>query len=229
MDAQINRLGASLFFDETTTAHAAGLGVDDVFALYAGRAGVLGDVSAAQAASALAFFDPSVVDDVWAGLARFGSPSWMGDVFAASMAETARRWDPRAAATVVELGIAVVDGVTPVGMALFSGWREIARTRRDASSVVHALRELRGDVHIQCVSVAGLHPLEAEMVTRGAPAAQLHGWKPPYPDPAPFVERVAAAEVATSERMLRFYEATLGESGLSELAAAVTGLEAAEA
>ena len=211
MDARLNALGASLFFDEVTVAHAEAAGIDDVFALYAGRAGVLGDVSAGQAASALGFFDPDVVNDVWEGLTRFGSPSWVAEVFAGAMADAAgQRWNAASARAVVALGMQVVESVTPAG----------------ASSVVHALRELRGDLHIQCVSAAGLHPLEAEMVTRGVPAAQLHGWKPPYPDPSRFVDRVAAAEAATSERMAHIYGAALSEVELDDLAAAVDTLAA---
>ena len=227
MDAGLNALGASLFFDEVTVAHAAAAGIDDVFALYAGRAGVLGDVRAGQAASALAFFDPDVVADVWDGLARFGSPSWVADVFARAMADAAaQHWDPEPARVVTDLGMRVAESVTPIGLALFTGWRDVARSHGDASSVVHTLRELRGDLHIQCVSVAGLHPLEAEMVTRGEPAAQLHGWKPPYPDPAGFGERVAAAEAATSERMAQIYGAALSDGELADLAAAVEALRA---
>lgn len=227
MDARLNALGASLFFDDVTVARAEAAGIDDVFALYAGRAGVLGDVSAGQAASALAFFDPEVVADVWAGMSRFGSPSWVAGVFAGAMADAAgERWDPVPARTVVELGLRVAEAVTPAGLALFTGWREVARSRGDASSVVHALRELRGDVHIQCVSVAGLHPLEAEMVTRGAPAAELHGWKPPYPDTAGLVDRVASAEDATSARMSQIYGSALSPVELDDLAAAVDALAA---
>lgn len=225
LDARLNQLGASLFFHPTTVAAAAGAGIDDVFALYAGRAGVLGDVDAGQAASALAFFDPDVVADVWAGLARFGTPTHVADVFAASMAETAASsWDGAAAAVVTDLGGRVADSVTPTGLALFTGWRARARREREVSRVVHTLRELRCDLHIQCVSVHGLHPLEAEMVTRGEPAAQLHGWRPPYPDPAAFRDRVAAAEDDTSRAMQRVYRAALTEPDLAELVLAVDAL-----
>ena len=225
LDARVNALGASLFFDEVTVASAAAVGVDDVFALYASRAGVLGDVDADQAASALAFFDPSVVADVWNGLDRFGTPSQVAGIFGAAMSAAAsQRWDPEASRVVVRLGMRVADSVTPTGLALFTGWRRVARTRGDASSVVHALRELRGDVHIQCISVQGLHPLEAEMVTRGAPAAQMHGWTPPFPDPAPFIDPVAVAERATSHRMAQVYAAALTDGEFNELADAVDAL-----
>lgn len=225
LDARINALGASLFFHELTVSGAAEAGVDNLFVMYAGRAGVLGDVSSGQVASALAFFNPSVVTDVWEGVRSHGSPQHMADVFAASMSAAAQRlWDPATAAKVVEIGTVVIESVTPIGLALFTGWREVARARGDASSVVHALRELRGDIHVQCISVQGLYPLEAEMVTRGDSAAQLHGWKPPYPDPAPFVDRVAAAEAATGERMAAVYSASLSAEQFQDLDDAVARL-----
>jgi len=226
LDARVNALGASLFFDEVTVATAAAAGIDDVFALYASRAGVLGDVDAGQAASALAFFDPKVVADVWSGLDRFGTPSQVAEIFAGAMSSAAtQRWDPEAASVVVALGLKVAESVTPTGHALFTGWRRVARARGDVSSVVQALRELRGDVHIQCISVHGLHPLEAEMVTRGASAAQMHGWAPPYPEPEPLIDAVAAAESATSHRMAQIYAAALTAAEFDDLVAAVDALE----
>ncbi len=226
LDVRVNALGASLFFDEVTVASAATAGIDDVFALYASRAGVLGDVDAGQAASALAFFDPTVVADVWRGLDRFGTPSQIAEIFAAAMSSAAtQRWDPDASRSVAALGMRVADSVTPTGLALFTGWRRVARARGDASSVVHALRELRGDIHIQCISVHGIYPLEAEMVTRGAPAAQLHGWTPPYPDPDPLIDAVAAAESATSLRMAQIYATALTVSEFDDLVTAVEALE----
>lgn len=224
MDARINALGASLFFHPHTVEFAAAQGVDNVFVLYAGRAGVLGDVGAEQAVSALGFFAPDVVADVWRGAAAFGGPARMGALFGDAMAAAATQlWAPEAAAEVVALGGDVVREVEPFGMALYEGWRQRGLAG-GASDVVHALRELRGDVHIQSVAAAGLHPLEAEMVTRGAAAAQLHGWKPPYPEPDAFVERVAAAERATSERMFDLYQRVLGAERIVQLAAAVRRL-----
>jgi hypothetical protein len=44
MDARLNRAGSSLFFHPLTTEHAASRGIDNVFVLYGGRAGVMGDV-----------------------------------------------------------------------------------------------------------------------------------------------------------------------------------------
>jgi hypothetical protein len=227
MDARLNRAGSSLFFHRLTTEHAASRGIDNVFVLYGGRAGVMGDVTADQALSAFCFFNEQVVRDVWTGMSEFGAPSHVGTVFADAMAVAARGlWNGEAAETVVDLGARVCDSVAPMGMALFAGWRRLARETPEVSRVVHALRELRGDVHIQSVAAHGLGPLEAEMVTRGEAGAKLHGYQPPYPDPAPFVERVAAASSDTSKRMHAIYRNALSEAELASLGAAVVGLVA---
>jgi len=89
--------------------------------------------------------------------------------------------------------------------------------------VVMALRELRGDSHIQCLAAEGLLPLEAEIVTRGVAGAELHGWPTPFPDPDVYRERVAVAERATSVRMQRAY-GILGDHDLAALRDAVRGL-----
>lgn len=225
MDAHLNRLGASLFFHPHTVADAAANGIDNVFVMYAGRAGLLGDVDAQQASSALGFFAPTVVRDVWTGVAAAGGPVHVGTVFATAMAATATAsWAAEPAATVAAVGSEVLAAVEPFGMALYSAWRGRALATGHVADVVHALRELRGDVHIQCVATAGLQPLQAEMATRGAAAAQLHGWQPPYPDPAEFIEAVALAEAHTSERMAATYARTLGHDRTAALAAAVQEL-----
>ena len=227
MDARLNRAGASLFFHPLTTEQAASRGIDNVFVLYGGRAGAMGDVTPDQAASAFCFFNEQVVRDVWTGMREFGSPSHVGTVFADAMAVAAQGlWNNQAAETVVDLGTRVCDSVTPMGMALFAVWRCLARETPEVSRVVHALRELRGDVHIQSVAAHGLSPLEAEIATRGPAGAQLHGYQPPYPDPAPFADRVAAASSDTSKRMHAIYYNVLSEAELASLDAAVLGLVA---
>jgi hypothetical protein len=113
-----------------------------------------------------------------------------------------------------------------MGQSLFAGWQAMTRPadpQGAAAVVVMALRELRGDTHIQCIAAEGLLPVEAEIVTRGVPGAELHGWPTPYPDPEPLRERVAAAERATSARMQRAY-GNLPEVELDALRGAVRSL-----
>jgi hypothetical protein len=229
MDGRINRLGSLLYFHPTTTAYAAAHGVDDVFVLYgAGRAGVMGDVTAEQVVCAFGFLAPTFVAQVWPTVEAFGRPSEIARLYADAMARTAAElWSADEAREVVRLGTQVADSVAPLGLSLFAGWRALQRPDdacAAAALVVHTLRELRGDIHVQSVAVEGLHPLEAEMVTRGDSGAQLHGWPKPWPDPSPFVERVAAAEHRTSERMQRIYSAALSSDELACLATAVENL-----
>ncbi len=229
VDRRINQLGASLFFDPLTVAHASAAGVDDVFSLYAGgRAGVMGNVTATQVAVALGFFPAELVRTVWADVEAIATPARLADLYADAMVLAAiETWDTSAAAVVVELGSEVAASVPLLGLPLFAGWRERSRPSEPVGAavhVVHTLRELRGDIHVQSVAAEQLDPLEAEIVTRGEEGATLHGWPQPWPDPAPFVDRVAAAESATGARMRRIYAGSLGTEGFATFAAAIDGL-----
>lgn len=229
VDRRINRLGASLFFDPVTVAHAAVAGVDNVFALYAGgRAGVMGNVTATQVEVAFGFFPSDLVRSVWADVEAIAPAAQLADVLADAMIAAAiETWDADAAAVVVELGSDVVGSVPLIGLPLFAGWRERGRPADPVGAavhVVHTLRELRGDIHVQSVAAQRLHPLEAEIVTRGEEGATLHGWPQPWPDPAPLVERVAAAESATGARMCGIYGDCLGAEGFATFAAAIGDL-----
>lgn len=230
MDALVNRLGASLYFDPLTLAHAADAGITDVFVLYAGgRAGVMGDVTAEQVASAFAFFAPDLVERVWPTVLSTARPSEVARVYAAAMAHAAdARWDAAAAHTVVRLGTAVAESVTALGMPLFAGWRAVPRPGTPcgaAAMVVHTLRELRGDVHVQSVAASGMSPIEAEVAARrGTAGLEMHGWSGDTPDHEPLLEAYAAVEAQTSMRMHRIYDAALTSDDIAELSAAVSAL-----
>jgi hypothetical protein len=230
MDALINRLGASLYFDPLTLAHAAEAGITDVFVLYAGgRAGVMGDVTADQVASAFAFFAPDLVERVWQTVVATERPSEVARIYAAAMAHAAQdRWDATAARRVARLGTVVAGSVTALGMPLFAGWRAVPRPDTPcgaAALVVHTLRELRGDVHVQSVAASGLSPIEAEVASRrGTAGLEMHGWHGDAPDHEPLLEAFAAVEAQTSARMHRIYDAALSPTELDELAAALSAL-----
>ncbi len=228
MDYRINRLGASLFFDPITLQVGAERGIDDVVLLYAaGRAGVMGDVTATQVISAFAFFCPDMVRSAWSKVGQTASAPAIATIYADGMSAAAReRWQAEPAAVVTRIGRTVLDGVEALGMPLFAGWREMPvpeDAQGAAAIVMMTLRELRGDVHVQSVAVAGLGGLEAEMATQGEFGAKLHGWPEPWPDPEPFEERLAVAQSATSERMARIY-AALPPADVAALDAAVGAL-----
>jgi helix-turn-helix protein len=229
MDGRINQRGADLFFDDVAVKHGAELGVDNFLVLYgAGRAGVMGDVTAAQACSAFAFFDPGLVQKMWSSMEPEVKPSAVAQVFAAALATAAReRWDEAAAAEVAGIGRKVADSINAIGMPLFVGWRDVPVPDDPigaATMTVMTLRELRGDIHIQSVSASGVAPLQADFFTRGEQGVQMHGWQPPYPDVAHHADAMAAAQASTSARMGRIYEAALTTAELDAFDEAVRHL-----
>ena len=121
-----------------------------------------------------------------------------------------------------------VDGVAP---GLFTGWRSIALdtvsggTIREIASLL-ALRELRGDIHIQSIRESGLTPFEAEIATRGPVVAELHGWPQPYPDVQPLEQRSHAAGERTSERMAEIYGSVLDQAAFDSFADALVSVVA---
>jgi len=230
MDLRINQLGASLYFDANTIAHAGDAGITDFFVLYAGgRAGVMGDVTAEQVCSAFGFFDPGLVAKVRPTVLATARPTDIAAVFVAAMAHAAgQAWDTPASETVVRLGTVAADSVTALGMPLFTGWRSLPRPTSAsgaAALVVHTLRELRGDVHIQSVAASGMAPIEAEVATRrGTAGLEMHGWRGEFPDHEPLLDRFAEVEAQTSSRMQRIYTAALSSAELEQLADAVASL-----
>jgi hypothetical protein len=192
----------------------------------------MGDVTAEQVCSAFAFFDPGLVAKVWPKVLDTSRPSDIARVFAAAMARAAEAtWDQAASATVARLGTTVADSVTALGMPLFTGWRALPRpesAQGAAALVVHTLRELRGDVHVQSVAASGMSPIEAEVATRrGTAGLEMHGWRGEFPDHEPLLDRFAEVESQTSLRMQRIYAAALSEAELTELAGAVAALASA--
>lgn len=225
LDARINTLGSSLFFDPVTLAHGSDHGIADALALYVGgRAGAMGDVTLDVVVSTFGFLHRDLLAPAWDALPV--TPSIAAVVFADGMAEAARTsWDQGAARVVAALGREVIDGVTALGLPLFAGWRAMPAPPDPAGAAavaVMTLRELRGDTNVQSVAGEGLTPLEAEMATRGADGAAFHGWPEPWPDPEPLRTAIAAADAATRRRMAAAY-APLGDR-LAELDDAVATL-----
>lgn len=229
MDGRINQRGADLFFDERALEYGKAHGCPNLLVLYAaGRAGVMGDVTAAQAVSAFGFFSPPMVQQAWAALEPGQRPSQVAEVFAAGLAIAAReRWDAEPAAVVAAIGRKVADSVTSFGLPLFTGWRDVPvpdDAIGAATMTVMTLRELRGDIHIQSIGASGLSPLEADLATRGEEFMPMHGWAPPYPDVSGHAEALAAAQSSTSRRMAAIYAAALDDAELDALDEAVRHL-----
>ena len=210
MDHRINRLGSALPFHPVSLETAAAAGIDDAVVLYAGgRAGAMGDVTAAQVQSAFGFFSPSIIELIWPTVVATATPTHINAVYLDALAAAARASWPEDAATVLTtIGRDVIEAAPLFGLALFSAWRVLplpADAHGSAGIVVEVLRELRGDVNLQSVALSGMSPLEADLATSGEDRVKLHGWAPPYPEVSHLADAVAAAEAQTARRMREIY------------------------
>ncbi len=226
IDQKINSIGSAMLFAEPVTAVGAAVDIPNALVFYAGgRGGVLGAVPWPQIQSAFAFFPSDIVSSTWDQVLDWGDPPTMSKHYAQGLSAYARgTFSDEASATIVELSDIVCEMVVPMGYPLFTGWSAMARpgdSAGDAALAIMTLRELRGDIHIQDIAAAGIHPLDAEVVARGSEGVALHGWQPPYPDPAKHESAVRAATNTTSERMTAIYASALTAQQWSAFADAV--------
>lgn len=233
VDRRIQRLGSAMLFAEPVLAVGRDAGIDDAITFYAGgRGGVLGTSEWQQVHSAFGFFPPEVVQGAWGAVTAWGEPLAMAKHYADGLAAFGSAVFPTdAAKTFADLGRQVADSVTPLGYALFGGWRSMTvppEDRAAAAVMMMTLRELRGDIHLQDIAAAGIEPVEAEIVVRGADGIPLHGWQPPYPNPDDHRSQVEDATAQTSERMRRIYEAALTETEWQSFSDAVSTLTDAQ-
>lgn len=229
IDSKINAIGSLMLFSEPVTAVGTAIDVADALIFYAGgRGGVLGAVPWQQIQSAFTFFPAEVVSSAWSQVLEWGDPPTMSTHYAKGLAECGRtKFSDTAASTVAELGEIVCKNVVPMGYPLFTGWRAMKRPgdpAGDAALAIMTLRELRGDIHIQDLAAANIHPLSAEVVNRGPDGVVLHGWQPPYPDPDLHAASVHAATDTTSQRMTTMYDNALSPLQWSDFSNAVTRL-----
>lgn len=185
MDHRINRLGSALPFHPVSLETAAAAGIDDAVVLYAGgRAGAMGDVTAAQVQSAFGFFSPSIIELIWPTVVATATPTHINAVYLDALAAAARASWPEDAATVLTtIGRDVIEGrlLSASRCSRGVGCPLPADAHGSAGIVVEVLRELRGDVNLQSVALSGMSPLEADLATSGEDRVKLHGWAPPYP------------------------------------------------
>jgi hypothetical protein len=178
----------------------------------AGRAGVLGDVSAEVVHATLGFLHPDLVRSGWLA-GREVAP--LGDTVVRYVG-VCRSWGRRRYAGLAEAdrlaGMLhrVVDAADPAGWPLFAAWRAEPLPDDGPGRVVqllHVLREHRGGAHLAAVRHAGLTPLEAIVAGSGGAAnATFFGWPEPFPEPTDELRtRLAAADAATDAQVAPAY------------------------
>ena len=184
----IHDIGTAIYLSPDVMAQAGEWGWTNPITFYfAGRGGMLGDVSADVVAAALGWFQPDVVRMMYAeGAGVAGAKE-----AAARMAEAHGAWgathyaDVDGLDDIVAVSEQLVDGIEGSGIPLFVGWRNAARADDPAgraAQLMQMLREWRGGIHLVATTAVGLPPLEAILTNEGPRQAKFLGWSEPFPD-----------------------------------------------
>ncbi len=91
---------------------------------------------------------------------------------------------------------------------------------------MHILRELRGGVHFNALTISGIIPVEAHMLNKGHQYAAMFGWPEPFADGADKKDRYPEVEQATNRRMAEFFAAALTPDQADEFARLSAGARA---
>jgi hypothetical protein len=183
----IHDIGTAIYLSGDVFGWAAEWGWTNPFAFYfAGRGGMLGDVSADVVHSAFGWFEMGAVSSMYAeGVAVGGAKA-----AAARMAEAHSKWGRKNFAEVdglddiVAVTEELVDGLGGSAIPLFVGWRDAERCESAAgraAQLMQILREWRGGLHLVSTTAVGLSPLEAILTNEGPGQAKFFGWPEPFP------------------------------------------------
>lgn len=207
-----------------TMAGSAEAGYANPLAGYvAGRAGVLGQASAATVSAVFTVFEPASLSALWEqGLAVRGAEQ-AAAVYWDQCADFARRHLAGAQGLdrIAELGEKLIAATPDAGLPLYAGWRRVPLAQdapARALQVMFVLRELRAGVHFNLLSISGITPVEAHMLNKGRDYAAMFGWPEPYADGADKADRYIEVEAATNRRLAHLYSEALGSDEAGELA-----------
>jgi len=229
----IHDIGTAIYLSPDVFGWAGEWGWSNPFAFYfAGRGGMLGDVSAEVVCAAFGWFEPTAVRTFFDEGAAVASPK----VAAQRMAEAHARWgrthlgDVAGLPGMVAVTETVVDGLEGSGLPLFAGWRAAPRADDDAGRIaqlMQILREWRGGLHLVATTAAGLSPMEAILTNEGEGQAKFFGWSAPFPDCASLLPAHAEAEAMTDQLSVSSFSHALDPDRFEEFTAAVATIHAA--
>lgn len=207
-----------------TFAESVAAGYQEPFAGYAaGRGGVLGEVNGVTLSSIFVVFDPATLTFLWEqGIAVRGAAA-AADLYWEQTAGFGRRHLGGAAGLerFAELGEKVIANASAGALPLFAGWRAMplaADSPARALQVMFILRELRGSVHFNALSLVDITPVEAHMLNKGAEYAATFGWAEPFADGIAKKDLYEEAERLTNARMAELFAAALSSDEAEELA-----------
>jgi hypothetical protein len=220
-------VGIFMLHPETAEQSIAAGYPDPLAAYFAGRGGVLGNATADTVNAVFVVFEPNLVRMCWdTGVAVHGAAGG-AKLYWEQAADFGRKYLASAQGMdrLAAIGEKVIAAAPDPGLALFAGWRNMpladdAPAR--ALQVMFVLRELRAGVHFNALTVSGLSPVEAHMLSRGPEYTAFMGWREPFADGADKRDRYVAVEEATDRRMAEIIGAALDDDEAGELARLTT-------
>lgn len=199
-------------------------GYANPFAGYvAGRGGVLGEATGVTVASVFTVFEPGFICAMWEEGVAVRGAAGAAQVYWQQVADFARRHLPDAEGTdrIAAIGEKIIAATPPAGLPLYAGWRTMELAEDSAAralQVMFVLRELRGDVHFNALSLSPVAPIEAHLLNKGNEYATMFGWPEPFPDPSAKRERYQEVKSATDRRMGEIFGAAVSIAEAEELA-----------
>ena len=177
----VTALSSNFMLDGATYVVGGEAGFNGMDFYGAGRAGVLGEVSADVVAASFVFFNPSVVEAAWEGSRRVMSRAAAAELFAGCLVTWADAHldDDVDWARLAELAGRIVDNASVGGAPVFAGWRALPVPGDAKAAALHqmnALRELRMARHGAAVTALGLEI--GAVVCHASPGmAPIFGWE----------------------------------------------------
>ncbi|WP_067970889.1 SCO6745 family protein [Mycolicibacter icosiumassiliensis] len=227
--APIEQAVALFMLHQETAAESVAAGYQNSFAGYVvGRGGVLGEATGATVSAVFAAFDPAFLRSLWEEGVAVRDAAGAAELYWDQTAGFARRHltGIEGLDRIAALGEKVIAATPDAGLPLYAGWRTMpladdAPAR--ALQVMFILRELRGGVHFNALTISGITPVEAHMLNHGHDYTTMFGWPEPFADGADKKERYAEVEQTTNQRMAEIFAAALDRDEANEL----VGLSAA--
>ena len=229
----IHDIGTAIYLSSDVFGWAAEWGWTNPFAFYfAGRGGMLGDVSPEVVVSAMGWFEPGVAGAMFGE----GVKDKPASEAAARMAQAHSKWGEVHYAGVerIEEKVAVcedlVGGLEGSAIPLFVGFREVDQGETSAgraAQLMQMLREWRGGLHLVSTTAVGLSPLEAVLTNEGQGQAKFLGWPEPFPDVEELKAKHEEAEEMTDRLCTAGLVAALDEDRFGAFESAVSAFRAA--
>ncbi len=229
----IHDIGTAIYLSSDIFGWAGEWGWSNPFAFYfAGRGGMLGEVTPDVVTSAMGWFSPDAVAAMYAEGAGVAGARGAAE----RMAEAHAMWGDKYYAGVGGLDekVAVIEeavtGLEGSAIPLFVGWRQAPKSDTPAgraAQLMQMLREWRGGLHLVATTAVGLSPLEAILTNEGEGQAKFFGWSEPFADVSAIRAKHGEAEAMTDRLCAAALAEALPADKLPAFESAVASFRAA--